>query len=312
MDTYFKIFRAGKHPDSVVPNKEFTEKDLDDIVLNYSNRTNDAPLVIGHPNEKAPAYGWVESLKREGDTLMCKFKQLSEGIVEAVRNGHYKNVSVSLRGTDKGLRLEHVGLLGAAAPGVKGLGDIVFNQNDSDINIETELENPITLNKDNNLQTFAEQTTMDEKAVIAFLQSNAGALNAVMKAFGLVKEQAQDPSKNPKFSEIEGGKEFLEAFEAQKAQNAKLQNELLDMKFSTALKDAPLTDEQKGIAKNIMHRLTTPTFEFAEGKDPIDEFKSILGLIKSPVELGKMDFSADEKEMITKQQEAEKLFGEGK
>lgn len=127
MNNWFEIFKVGKHTDSSGTVKEWTEKDLDKIVAQYNGqKEHEAPIVVGHPADNSPAYGWIEKLKRVGDTLLALPKQVVAEFAEAVKKGMYKKRSISLYpdGT-----LRHVGFLGAVPPAVKGLEDIKFATN---------------------------------------------------------------------------------------------------------------------------------------------------------------------------------------
>ena len=132
MENWIEIFRAGKYPQG-----DFSEADLDQIVRNYDPGVLEAPAVIGHPKNTAPAYGWVEQLKRVGNTLLAKFRQVAPEFAEAVKAGRYKKRSVRL-GRDRvtGWYLKNVGWLGGKLPQVKGLADIEFETADSDIVVE--------------------------------------------------------------------------------------------------------------------------------------------------------------------------------
>ncbi|GMU87107.1 MAG: hypothetical protein AMXMBFR48_23480 [Ignavibacteriales bacterium] len=125
MHKWFEIFRTGKHTDSAGRTKEWTEQDLDNIVSSYNPAQHEAPIVIGHPKDDAPAYGWIHALKRSGDRLLALPSRLLPLFTEAVKNGLFKKRSVALN-PDGSLR--HVGFLGAASPAVKGLADPEFNQ----------------------------------------------------------------------------------------------------------------------------------------------------------------------------------------
>ncbi|MEG8946610.1 hypothetical protein [Rosettibacter firmus] len=132
---WFSIFKTGKHTDSSGNTREWTEADLDKIVENYDPKKHEAPIVIGHPKTNAPAFGWIEKLKRVGDTLYALPKQLANEFVEMVNKGLFKKRSISLYpdGT-----LRHVGFLGAQPPAVKGLPDVEFKDEDNFSSIETE------------------------------------------------------------------------------------------------------------------------------------------------------------------------------
>ena len=132
----FEIFKTGSHTSDKGVTKDYTEDDLNFIASSYNPTDSEAPIVIGHPVDNAPAYGWIESLKVVGDKLMAKAKQVVPEFTEALKNGLYKKRSISL---DKDGKLRHVGFLGAAAPAVKGLADIQFNAEETD-SIEFEIE----------------------------------------------------------------------------------------------------------------------------------------------------------------------------
>lgn len=120
---WIQIFKIGAHTDSNGNTRTWTEKELDGIVESYNPANHEAPAVIGHPKDNAPAWGWVEGLKRDGQFLYAKFKDLIPEFVDMVKKGMFKKRSISLYpdGT-----LRHIGFLGAMPPAVKGLADIVF------------------------------------------------------------------------------------------------------------------------------------------------------------------------------------------
>lgn len=121
---WIAIFRTGTHTDSDGRTKIWTEEDLDKIVAQYNPEVHEAPVVIGHPKTDAPAWGWVEALKREGQVLYAKLKDLAPEFVEMVRRGLFKKRSVSL--DLETLALRHIGFLGAMPPAVEGLPNIAF------------------------------------------------------------------------------------------------------------------------------------------------------------------------------------------
>jgi hypothetical protein len=132
---WHEIFKAGSYPQG-----DFNESDLDQVVANYKPADHEAPLVIGHPKKDDPAFGWVDAVKREGNKLLARFKQVVPEFSEAVNQGRYKKVSVRLRKSEDGWNLMHVGFLGAAIPEVKGLKPVQFSEDDSDINFEIDFK----------------------------------------------------------------------------------------------------------------------------------------------------------------------------
>lgn len=123
MKDWIAIFKTGTHTDSNGNTKDWTEKELDNIVEKYNPQEHESPIVVGHPKDNAPAYGWVAAVKREGDILYAKMKGLIPEFVDMVKKGMFKKRSISLYpdGT-----LRHIGFLGAMPPAVKGLPDFAF------------------------------------------------------------------------------------------------------------------------------------------------------------------------------------------
>ncbi|MCX7736541.1 MAG: hypothetical protein N2319_07485 [Candidatus Kapabacteria bacterium] len=130
---WIEIFKTGTHTDSAGRERNFTSEDISAIADKYNqsiavDKSGEAPIVIGHPKDNTPAYGWVERLARRGEILLAKLKNLSPEIIEQVRQGAFRKVSVSLF---PDLMLRHIGLLGAATPAVKGLKNISFAEGEN-------------------------------------------------------------------------------------------------------------------------------------------------------------------------------------
>jgi hypothetical protein len=124
---WIQIFQTGSYGDK----GKFDEADLDRVVSNYKPDLHEAPAVVGHPKDNAPAYGWTSGLKRDGDKLLAKFSQVDPAFEEAVKAGRYKKRSAAFYLDDQGriTNLRHVGFLGALPPEVKGLQDLKFADN---------------------------------------------------------------------------------------------------------------------------------------------------------------------------------------
>ena len=131
--SWIEILKTGKWKDSSGKEHSFTEKDLEEIAKKYEERTNDAPVVVGHPKDNSPAYGWVEKLKKEGNVLKAKIKDLVPEFVDAVKKRMYKYVSVSLYPDN---RLRHIGFLGGMPPAVKGLEAVQFSNDEEYVTFE--------------------------------------------------------------------------------------------------------------------------------------------------------------------------------
>ncbi len=119
------VFKTGRHMDAAGHERDWSDADLDAIAAKYDPAQHEAPVVIGHPKENAPAYGWVEGLTREGDTLWAEIKPTVEQFTEWLKQGLFKKRSISLY---PDLTLRHIGFLGATPPAVKGLPDFAFRE----------------------------------------------------------------------------------------------------------------------------------------------------------------------------------------
>lgn len=123
---WVEICREGRHADSEGNPRALDAAFFEQVVQSYDAGTHEAPLVIGHPAENAPAFGWVSALKYADGSLWAKFADTDdefEGMVEA---GKFKKRSASFYLSAKGPGLRHVGFLGAQPPAVKGLRNIQF------------------------------------------------------------------------------------------------------------------------------------------------------------------------------------------
>ncbi|MBL4783000.1 MAG: hypothetical protein JKX92_12230 [Porticoccaceae bacterium] len=130
LDDWFPVFRSGEHVDSQGRKQAFTHADLDSVIANHNN-AEPAPFVVGHPKHNDPAYAWTAGLKRDGDTLLAKGKDIVSEFGDAVKNKLYPNRSISIAPDGNGgWALRHIGFLGGVAPAVKGLGAIAFHSND--------------------------------------------------------------------------------------------------------------------------------------------------------------------------------------
>lgn len=119
-----------------------TPEDLQAVVDAYQDREVDrARVKLGHVSslndqalgDGAPAFGWVSNprVSDDGKTLLGDLVDVPRRLGEVVGRG-YKNVSVELRknvktpsGKTHPTVLSGLALLGAAAPAVKGLDDLV-------------------------------------------------------------------------------------------------------------------------------------------------------------------------------------------
>lgn len=140
-----EIFKAGKHIASNGTEINFSAEDVADIAASYNPDLHEAPIVIGHPKDNSPAFGWIKELvcKAGNKVLQAMPVQLSADFVEAVNAGAYKKISASIYTKDSPNNptpghyyLRHVGFLGAQPPAIKGLAAVEFAENDQTLEME--------------------------------------------------------------------------------------------------------------------------------------------------------------------------------
>jgi hypothetical protein len=246
---WVEIFKTGVHTDSNGNTRTWSKQDLDHIASRYNPTVHEAPVVIGHPKENAPAYGWVESLKREGDTLFANLKDLVPEFVDLLKRKLYKKRSVSIY---PDISLRHIGFLGAKPPAVKGLADIEF----SDDNAIT-IDDPI-YEDGQGMYSEAEMRDLIEKA------------KAEGEGRGLIKARTEYQEKERERHDQER-KTTITTFVADKVKEGVIPPFLVDegiVEFMEAI------DEK------------TSYFEFGEGqrKNPVEWFMDFIeNLERSPI-----------------------------
>jgi hypothetical protein len=129
---------VGKFNDSTSVERNLDRDFLSQVVANYTASEHEAPAVVGHPEEDAPAYGWVSDVRLTNDgILQARFIETDDAFEQLVKDGRLKKRSTAFyiempRGSAvKAPTIKHVGFLGAAAPSVKGLRNIQFAEGES-------------------------------------------------------------------------------------------------------------------------------------------------------------------------------------
>lgn len=342
---WFEVFKAGTWTDSSGKERTFSQQDLDNIVQKYDPEKNEAPFVFGHPKTDAPAFGWVESLKREGDTLFAKGKQIVSEFEENVKGGLYKKRSIAL---NPDMSLKHIGFLGAVPPAVKGLKDISFSEDDDLVIYEFSefsqaswrintvgrifsrlrdfiIEKYDLDTADKIIDTWAIEnlTSFDDE------EKTINTFNEIMEEILTMGDKTQKTETNPK-----DNAEFsaqLSAKDAEiatlKANNAKLEAANRQAEFSEfcdgLVKEGKMTPAQKTYVMNFMEIAHgVGEFEFSEGdktekKQAIEKFKEFLGTLPKQISFGEFEdtkkkgdnayFAQDDAEMALAEQIAKSI-----
>jgi len=131
------IFKPGKHIAANGAAVEFSEADLERSIAAYDPAIHEAPIVVGHPKDNGPAYGWVSKLSFAEGEMIADVSQVDAQFAELVTAGRFKKRSASFYTPDAPTNpvpgvyyLRHVGFLGAQPPAVKGLREVAFAEDD--------------------------------------------------------------------------------------------------------------------------------------------------------------------------------------
>jgi hypothetical protein len=133
-----EVFQAGIHR-----GKEYTQKDLDEMVDNFNKFSTGKkplmhiPVVLGHEEDQTflersdlPAAGWVTRLYRDGNTLKADIGEVAKPISDLVKTHRYRTISSEIYDEPpsevpgKGKMVRRIAFLGADQPQLKGIADI--------------------------------------------------------------------------------------------------------------------------------------------------------------------------------------------
>lgn len=141
----FEIFKPGTHTSASGQTLDFGDDVVARSMRVYDPAVHEAPIVVGHPKDNGPAYGWVEKLDYADGVMVAHPKDVDPAFAEMVKGRRFSKRSASfyapgsanhpLKGTadHDTYYLRHVGFLGAAAPAVKGLKDVEFSADDEGV-----------------------------------------------------------------------------------------------------------------------------------------------------------------------------------
>lgn len=130
-----EVFRPGTFRPMSGDPISYSAADLKAIADAYDPDLAPAPVVVGHPDTDAPAFGWIEGLDYDASAgrLFANLHQIEPAFADAVKAGRYRKVSMAFFAPGQGHNPvpgtwypKHVGFLGAAAPAVSGLTPVKF------------------------------------------------------------------------------------------------------------------------------------------------------------------------------------------
>lgn len=242
----FEIFKTGTHISDKGIQKEYSLDDLNFIAQSYKPDEDEAPIVIGHPIDNSPAYGWVSSLEVTEDGKLvadAPDEKLHPDFLSAVQEGRYKKRSISL--TPEG-KLRHIGFLGGAAPAVKGLADIQFSQPSSTV-IEFEIENAIEEQSNNSTieQSINSLSTLDN------ITNQLNEINTTIQQLNSNFSETQNNDLSTKFNQLSTEINSLKSKINKSEFESLLENKLGVGSLTPAIKDKLLAVSNFAEAQNF-------------------------------------------------------------
>ena len=258
------IFRPGTFRSRGIDHA-FSESDVAAIAAAYDPAKHEAPIVVGHPRDDTPAYGWVGALAADGAGLHATPREVSPAFAEAVQEGRYKKVSAAFYHPDNAANptpgawyLRHVGFLGGQPPVVKGLTPIQFADDGADcVAFEVEFSE--------SAYAYATRSIAGLfRGIREWIISREGT-EAADKAVPdyeidfLARAADEDSSPSPSFSEPAGSQSSEEdtVTDAEKAAQAERERTL-------AAREAAITAREAGLAESAATAMRRDSAEFAE------------------------------------------------
>ena len=295
MENKIEIFKAGTHIDMSGARVTIDAADLARTVAEYDKTASEAPIVIGHPETDAPAYGWVSGLSvDDSGVLMANLDQVAPEFAEVVKAGRYKHVSASFYapqspGNPKpgAWYLRHVGFLGATPPAVKGLKPVAFS-NDSQFVFSFAADTAKNETKGNNFMN--EEEIKRKEAELAKKEAD---IEAKAAEFAESAKAAESERLKAKEDELKAREDALEA---KAAETRKLENVAF---VEGLIKDGKILPRDKENVVTLMSLVsdTTPV-NFAENGESkqmsaIEAHKKFLEAL--PVRVDFSEKSKDDK-----------------
>lgn len=289
----------------------FTTKDLAGIAGSYNVDLSEAPVVVGHPKDNAPAFAWIKSLEVRGDKLIAFAEQIDPEFAELVKAGRYKKVSASLHmpgsaGNPKpgGYYLRHVGMLGGAAPAVRGLKNVSFAGADDAVTIEFSSDsNFIALQIASLLRRVREWIIEKEgipaaDKVVPGYEIDGLASSAQTTSFSqqptIKDDDMNEADLKRREEELTAREKKQDARDVEFAAQQKASRKAGDEAFLDGMiKEGRLPKAEKSVILEFMGCLDLGVVSFSEGdgkvdRSPADQFRMILSTLPKPVVMGKV------------------------
>ena len=289
----FEIFKQGSHTSDKGVTKEYTLDDINFIASSYNPSEDEAPIVIGHPENNDPAFGWISSLSVTDDGKLiadAPDEKIQPDFLNAVKEGRYTKRSISL--TPEG-KLRHVGFLGAAKPSVKGLADIQFSSPSSEV-YEFDISPRRSVTKpgdDVDIEIKPAHRNLDEGGDDKF-SALSDEINQLKNTIASIRSDFSE-------SEISSTKESIEKLNSQlNALQSKISNSDFESLLDKSIQEGNLTPAIKDKVLSISNFLQSQNFseDFSQPKFQNDVNKLLISLVDSLPNLGLFENFAEKPE----------------
>lgn len=261
---FYEVFKAGKYPQG-----KFTKKEIAEIAKNYDPKFCEAPITIDH-QQSGPAYGWVDTVKADGDKLKVAFKDIPESFEKDVNDGKYKKVSVELyRNLEgKGAYLKAVSFLGAATPQVKGLEPIKFMESESDV---------YEFNSDEESEQFSEEEIVELKNQVVELEEQLAKFKENNKKMETIKSLKEKISAlNDEVATFKEKAKDKESIEKELSDiKTMIKNREFDEFIDKQITKGTLVPANKSTVLSVLQELDSVQ-KFGEDSTVISDFKSFI------------------------------------
>ena len=204
------VFKSGDQTSAQGVQRNFSDKDLQQVVDTYDPSIHEAPLVIGHAgdNDSLPSFGWIKGFSKQGGNLYADV-EFTDSAKDLVKNGHYRKVSISFYSPESAINphkgkwtARHLALLGASPPAVKGLEPFSFAE------VEGVYDFAVTLSPSDLFDEALGPTLIVEKSPLEMLREKLDAVRQDVS--GAVKDlqenqesQTTEASKDAGASSVE-------------------------------------------------------------------------------------------------------------
>lgn len=270
-----EMFRTGTFSPMQGGAMTFSAADLAAVADSYDAENSPAPVVVGHPETDAPAFGWVDRMDfdRASGKLSGILRNVAPAFAAAVREGRYKKVSAAFFLPDSAanpvpgaLYLRHLGFLGGAAPAVTGLKPVSFSATVDTVEFASDFDARDLAAKE------AADTIAALRAQIATLQQQLDML-----------KPAEEPADSPEFA-------------AMRNEVAAVRREKLDYELEKLIDQGRLLPAFKTEVLTFAAGLDmADTVSFSDGVEVTqrDWFLSYLAKQPKVVSFGAMDLGPD-------------------